>query len=575
MASLDLFIVNIAFPDIQRDFAGTSLAGALVGAQRLRDRVRRAARPRRALGRPRRAQARASSAAWRCSRWRRPPAPRRRRSACSSPRASCRPPARRCSCPTSLGAAAPRVPARAARDGRDRASGRRSAAPPRPPARSLGGLLVAGELALGVPRQRAGRHRRARRRRARRCARRATRAPSRGPTSLGAALLAGGIGALDARRSSRAPTGAGAAPRVLGALRRGRRAAARRSRAAPTRHPAPVVEPALLRVRAFAVGQRRDAAVLRRASRRCCSSNVLFLTGCWHESSCAPGCSSRPGPPMAALTAVPASLLSAPLRPARGRRARRAALRRRRRAGRAQRGRRRRTTPRTSCPACVLGGIGVGLVLPTLQGAAMATLPPALFSTGTACSRCRARSARRSASRSSSRSSARRPPGHVVEAFQPRLARASSSRPSRCRRVAMLAVGPQLRDAPSAGARCGMTGLEADAGIDRGVAPPPPIAELLGFDLVERRRGPRELRSSTRPSATTTRSAPCTAGSPRRCSTARWAARCTRRSARARLHDARAEGELRAGDHRRTPGASSRRARSSTAAGASRRRRRG
>src|SRR5947208_15427351 len=27
MASLDLFIVNIAFPDLQRDFSGTSLAG--------------------------------------------------------------------------------------------------------------------------------------------------------------------------------------------------------------------------------------------------------------------------------------------------------------------------------------------------------------------------------------------------------------------------------------------------------------------------------------------------------------------------------------------------------------------
>ncbi len=48
VASLDLFIVNIAFPDIRADFGGASVGGALVGAQRLRDRVRRAARPGRA-----------------------------------------------------------------------------------------------------------------------------------------------------------------------------------------------------------------------------------------------------------------------------------------------------------------------------------------------------------------------------------------------------------------------------------------------------------------------------------------------------------------------------------------------
>jgi hypothetical protein len=35
-------------------------------------------------------------------------------------------------------------------------------------------------------------------------------------------------------------------------------------------------------------------------------------------------------------------------------------------------------------PGFVLGGIGVGFVLPSTQGAAMSTLPPALFSTGTA-----------------------------------------------------------------------------------------------------------------------------------------------------------------------------------------------
>ena len=44
MASLDLFIVNIAFPDIQRRFRRHESRRAVLGAERLRDRVRRAAR---------------------------------------------------------------------------------------------------------------------------------------------------------------------------------------------------------------------------------------------------------------------------------------------------------------------------------------------------------------------------------------------------------------------------------------------------------------------------------------------------------------------------------------------------
>src|SRR3954454_14655123 len=35
-------------------------------------------------------------------------------------------------------------------------------------------------------------------------------------------------------------------------------------------------------------------------------------------------------------------------------------------------------------PGFIIGGIGVGFVLPSTQGAAMSTLPPALFSTGIA-----------------------------------------------------------------------------------------------------------------------------------------------------------------------------------------------
>ena len=43
LSVLDLFIVNIAFPDLRRDFAGIEPLRALVGADRLRDRLRRRA----------------------------------------------------------------------------------------------------------------------------------------------------------------------------------------------------------------------------------------------------------------------------------------------------------------------------------------------------------------------------------------------------------------------------------------------------------------------------------------------------------------------------------------------------
>ena len=52
MASLDLFIVNIAFPDIAaRLQTGPSMSEPLLGAERLRDRLRGSARAGRALGR--------------------------------------------------------------------------------------------------------------------------------------------------------------------------------------------------------------------------------------------------------------------------------------------------------------------------------------------------------------------------------------------------------------------------------------------------------------------------------------------------------------------------------------------
>ena len=95
LASLDLFIVNVALPQIARDLGASNLgelswilngyaivyASLLVFFGRLADRYRRD---------------RAFSSAWRSSPRRRPPVPPPRASACSSSSASSRRPGRPC-----------------------------------------------------------------------------------------------------------------------------------------------------------------------------------------------------------------------------------------------------------------------------------------------------------------------------------------------------------------------------------------------------------------------------------------------------------------------------------------------
>ena len=63
LANLDLFIVNIAFPAIQADFPGAGLSDAVLDAERLRDRLRRAARAGRAARRS--ASGASGSSCWR------------------------------------------------------------------------------------------------------------------------------------------------------------------------------------------------------------------------------------------------------------------------------------------------------------------------------------------------------------------------------------------------------------------------------------------------------------------------------------------------------------------------------
>jgi MFS family permease len=112
-------------------------------------------------------------------------------------------------------------------------------------------------------------------------------------------------------------------------------------------------------------------------------SSVLFLTGVWHESVLRAGLQIAPGPSMAALFAVPAGRLAARYHE--------------RTVGAVggllfaaggvwwitQVG----ATPHYAAeilPGMMIGGAGVGLVIPSLFGAATATLPPNRFATGTA-----------------------------------------------------------------------------------------------------------------------------------------------------------------------------------------------
>ena len=146
-------------------------------------------------------------------------------------------------------------------------------------------------------------------------------------------------------------------------------------------HPSPVIDPAMLRIRGFAIAVVASliffvgfAAML--------LSGVLFMTGVWGEDLLAgPDARSRPGDggdvqhPVGA-TGRPHRLPRAPACSGRAVRARRGVVADAR--GRHARLRRR------LLPGMLVSGIGVGLLLPTLTGAGAASLPAARFSTGIA-----------------------------------------------------------------------------------------------------------------------------------------------------------------------------------------------
>jgi len=147
-------------------------------------------------------------------------------------------------------------------------------------------------------------------------------------------------------------------------------------------HEAPVIEPELIRDRAIALAN-LGALLFFAGFAAMLLASVLFLTGVWHESVLRAGLEVAPGPATAALFAVPGGLLGNRF----GQRVVGTAGTLLFAAGglwwHAHLG----ATPRFASdylPGMMIGGAGVGLVLPTLSAAATAPLPPARFATGSA-----------------------------------------------------------------------------------------------------------------------------------------------------------------------------------------------
>jgi MFS family permease len=147
-------------------------------------------------------------------------------------------------------------------------------------------------------------------------------------------------------------------------------------------HPYPIIEPAVIRHRAVALAD-AGSVVFFAGFGAMVLGGVLFLTGVWREPVLRAGFMIAPGPLMAALCAFPGGLLGARF----GHRAvggvgsllfAVAALWWVARLG---------ATPDfvgAYLPGSLVLGVGVGLMLPSLGGAATAPLPPERFATGSA-----------------------------------------------------------------------------------------------------------------------------------------------------------------------------------------------
>jgi EmrB/QacA subfamily drug resistance transporter len=204
------------------------------------------------------------------------------------------------------------------------------------------------------------------------------------PDALGALFLAGGVGAL-ALAIVEGPGWGWSSSRLLGtfvvsALFLG--VFVRRS----SRHPAPVIELSLFRVRSFAVAN-AGGFVFALGFYALLLCNVLFLTGVWGYSILKAGVLLTPGPLMAAiaapiggrlsdrfgqrLVAVPGGLIFAA-----------GALLFALGVGEQP------SYVSEFLPATVLTGTGVGLSFAAFGSAAVAELPPARYATGGAIANC-------------------------------------------------------------------------------------------------------------------------------------------------------------------------------------------
>jgi EmrB/QacA subfamily drug resistance transporter len=200
------------------------------------------------------------------------------------------------------------------------------------------------------------------------------------PDLLGAALFALGVGALTAAIVE-APEWGWGSGRVLGLFGGAVALLALFARRTAT-HPLPVVEPELLRVRAFAAAN-VGALAFFAGFGAMLLGGVLFLTRVWGEDVLTAGLMISPGPLMAATFSV----LGARLTERIGHRSVAVLGGLAFAAGSLSWALQMGPEPAyasTFLPGFVIGGIGVGLVIPTLSGAAAAALPPHRFATGSA-----------------------------------------------------------------------------------------------------------------------------------------------------------------------------------------------
>jgi EmrB/QacA subfamily drug resistance transporter len=148
------------------------------------------------------------------------------------------------------------------------------------------------------------------------------------------------------------------------------------------RHVAPIVEPAMLRVRSF--GLAVAASVLFFCGfGAMLLAGVLFLTGVWHENVLTAGLMLFPGPAMATAFSIPSARLGARL----GYRIPGVLGALLFCAGQLWYITQTGDTPAyvsEYLPGIAIGGAGVGLMIPTLTGAGASSLPPARFATGAA-----------------------------------------------------------------------------------------------------------------------------------------------------------------------------------------------